>query len=40
LKGPGLGHPVVVMNLDGPEEPKGAFLEGLADEFAAKGDAL
>jgi len=28
------------MNLDGTEESTGAFLERLADEFAAGGDTL
>jgi hypothetical protein len=40
LKRPDLGHPVVVINLDGTKEPTGAFLKGLTDEFAADGDAL
>jgi hypothetical protein len=40
LKRPGLGHPVIVINLDGTEEPMGTFLKPLTDKFAAYGDAL
>jgi hypothetical protein len=35
-----LGDPVVVINLDGTEEPARTFLECLTDKFAADGDAL
>jgi hypothetical protein len=40
MKRPGLGHPVVVINFDGTEEPTGTFFERFTDEFAAYGDAL